>query len=216
MKTRITFLFIILITGMLSCISSTAQTQKIISLPAPQTDGGMPLMKALKSRHTTREFSEIKLSDQLLSNLLWAAWGINRPDTKKRTAPSAMNSQEIEIYVSTPSGVFLYDAEKNSLIQISADDVRDKTGIQDFVKTAPVNLVFVADYKKMSSPKDEDKEKYAFADAAFISENVYLFCASEGLVTGVRAYIDKDACSAALKLKPQEHVILGQAVGYPK
>ena len=217
MKTRTRSHFIIILLAIICFAPMTGHTQKVISLPAPQTDGGMPLMKALKNRHTTREFAELKLSDQVLSNLLWAAWGINRSDVKKRTAPSAMNTQEIEVYVSMSTGVFLYNAEKNSLIQVSSEDVRNKTGIQDFVKTAPVNLVFVADYTKLTpSTKEEDKEKYTFADAAYISENVYLFCASEGMATGVRANIDKEVCSVALKLKPQEHVILGQSVGYPK
>jgi nitroreductase len=204
-----------LILAGIASLNLSAQDPKTITLPAPQTDGGMPLMKALKNRETSREFSSKNLPEQGLSNLLWAAWGINRQDAKKRTAPSAMNKQEIDIYVSTAEGVFLYDAFKNSLIQVSKEDVRAKTGLQDFVKTAPVNLVFVADYSKMGTGSAPDKDKYAYADAAFISENVYLFCASEGLATGVRANIDKESCATALKLKPDQHVIMGQAVGFP-
>jgi SagB-type dehydrogenase family enzyme len=202
-----------------SCILALGQTpgnSSAIPLPAPQTDGGMPLMKALKIRHTSREFSDKKLTDQQMSNLLWAAWGINRPDQSKRTAPSAMNKQEIDVYVTTADGVFLYDAAKNSLIRISAEDARAKTGKQDFVKTAPVNLVFVADYGKMGNYPEPDKDKYAFADAAYISQNVYLFAASEGLATGVRANIDRDVCAKALGLKADQHVIMAQAVGFPK
>lgn len=216
MRTSILTSIIILFFGGISVLNVPAQDQKSITLPAPQTDGGIPLMKALKNRQTSREFSDRKLPDQAMSNLLWAAWGINRQDAKKRTAPSAMNKQEIDVYVSTAEGVFLYDAFKNILIQVSNEDVRAKTGLQDFVKTAPVNLVFVADYLKMGTGSVSDKDKYAYADAAFISENVYLFCASEGLSTGVRANINKESCAAALKLKPDQHVILGQAVGYPK
>lgn len=190
--------------------------QEVTALPAPQTDGGMPLMQALKNRHTSREFSGKELSAQQLSNLLWAACGINRPDLKKRTAPSAMNYQEIDVYVSTAKGLFLYNAEKHNLVQILKEDIRDKTGIQDFVKTAPVNLIFIADFTKMSKSDDKGKEAYAMADAAFISENVYLFCASDGLATGVRAYIDKDILGKAMNLKPGQYIMLGQSVGYPK
>lgn len=216
MRTSLFTFIIVLFLGGIFALNLAAQDQKIITLPAPKTDGGVPLMKALKNRQTSREFNDRKLSDQVMSNLLWAAWGVNRDDAKKRTAPSAMNKQEIDIYISTAEGVFIYDAFKNNLLQISNEDVRDKTGLQDFVKTAPVNLVFVADFSKMGTSADPDKEKYAYADAAFISENVYLFCASEKLSTGVRANIDKEKCAKALKLKPEQHVILGQAVGYPK
>jgi SagB-type dehydrogenase family enzyme len=214
-KSPLTFIAVFLLGTILS-LNLSAQEQKTIALPPPQTDGGMPLMKALKNRQTAREFSDRKIPDQVLSNLLWAAWGINRNDIKKRTAPSAMNEQECDVYVSTAEGVFIYDAIKNSLVQVSKEDVRDKTGLQDFVKTAPVNLVFVANYFKMVKSSDADRERYVYADAAFISENVYLFCASEGLATGVRANIDKESCAKALQLKPEQHVILGQAVGYPK
>ena len=216
MKDLLTRFILMLFIGIVCAVNSGAQEQKTIALPPPVTDGGMPLMQALKNRQTAREFSDRKISGQLLSNLLWAAWGINRNDVKKRTAPSAMNEQECDVYVSTAEGVFVYDAVNNSLIQVSKEDVRDKTGLQDFVKTAPVNMVFVANYSRMVKSSDADRERYVYADAAFISENVYLFCASEGLATGVRANIDKESCAKALQLKPEQHVILGQAVGYPK
>ena len=204
-----------LITLILVLISGI-HAQKIITLPAPQTDGGMPLMKALKNRRTNREFSEKKLTDQQLSDLLWAADGINRPDTKKRTAPSAMNYQEIDIYLALHDGLFLYAAEKNQLLQLSGEDIRGKTGIQEFVATAPVNLIFIADYAKMAKAVEKDKESYAMADAAFISENVYLYCASEGLNTGVRAWIDKENLAKTMKLRPAQHIILAQSAGFPK
>lgn len=212
MKTRILLLQVAIL--MFTFILPVC-AQKVISLPPPQTDGGMPLMKALKIRQTSREFSPRKLSDQMMSNLLWAACGINRPDSKKRTAPTAMNYQEIDVYVSTPEGLFLYDAGNHSLIELSKEDVRAKTGIQEFVATAPVNLVFVADYSKMTKSDEKTQDMYAMADAAFISQNVYLFCASEGLATGVRAWIDKDGCGKALNLKSSQHITLGQSVGYP-
>jgi nitroreductase len=216
MRTSFLSFIVVLLIVFTASLNLSAQDQQSILLPAPQTEGGMPLMKALSNRQTAREFSDKKLPEQVMSNLLWAAWGVNRQDAKKRTAPSAMNKQEIDVYVSTAEGVFLYDAFKNTLLQVSKEDVRAKTGLQDFVKTAPVNIVFVADYSKMGTGSVPDKDKYAYADAAFISENVYLFCASEGLATGVRANIDKESCATALKLKADQHVIMGQAVGYPK
>jgi SagB-type dehydrogenase family enzyme len=189
--------------------------QEVTILLPPQTDGGMPLMKALKNRKTSREFASKAISAQQLSNLLWAACGINRPDEKKRTAPSAMNYQEVDVYVSTAKGLFLYNPEKHNLAEILKEDIRAKTGKQDFVKTAPLTLVYVADYSKMAKSDEKTKEGYAMADASFISENVYLFCASEGLATGVRAWIDKDVLSMAMKLKPNQHIILAQSVGFP-
>jgi len=208
------FLATILFMGA-SLLPGSLVAQDVILLLPPQTDGGMPLMKALKNRHTSREFAGKDLSAQQLSNLLWAACGINRTDEKKRTAPSAMNYQEIDVHVSTAKGLFLYNPEKHNLTIILKEDIRDKTGKQGFVKTAPVNLVFVADYTKMAKSDEKTKEGYAMADAAFISENVYLFCASEGLATGVRAWIDTDVLGKAMKLKPNQHIILGQSVGFP-
>lgn len=189
--------------------------QNVTLLLPPQTDGGMPLMKALKNRKTSREFANKDISAQQLSNLLWAACGINRPDEKKRTAPSAMNNQEVDVYISMAKGLFLYNPEKHNLSEILKEDIRDKTGKQDFVKTAPLTLVYVADYSKMAKSDEKTKEGYAMADASFISENVYLFCASEGLATGVRAWIDKDVLGKAMKLRPDQQIILAQSVGFP-
>lgn len=195
---------------------SLAQELKPISLPSPQTDGGKPLMQALKDRHTTREFSAEKLSPQMLSNLLWAAFGINRPDTGKRTAPSAMNRQEIDIYVATADGLYIYDAKGSKLDPVLADDVRGATGMQPFVKDAPLDLVYVADFAKMGKSSDEDKNFYTAADAGFIAQNVYLFCASEGLAVVVRGNVDRAALAKVLKLRPDQKILLGQTVGYPR
>ncbi len=192
-----------------------AAVPKSIELPKPQTDGGKPLMQALKNRKTLREFSGEKLPIQVLSNLLWAANGINRPDGK-HTAPTAMNKQEIDIYVAMADGLYLYDAKTNTLVGILAGDIRAATGKQAFVKDAPVNLVFVADYAKMAGMPDEQKDFYSAVDTGYISQNVYLFCASEGLATVVRGYVDKPACQAAMKLLIDQRVILAQTVGYPK
>ena len=185
-----------------------------IQLPNPQKEGGKPLMFVLNNRKTERSFSDEKLSMQTMSNLLWAAFGINRPDGH-RTAPSAKNWQETDIYVATPDGVYLYDANKNALDPVLAKDIRAMTGTQAFVKDAAVNLVYVSDYAK-TNEGGIDKQLLIGADVGLIAENVYLFCASEGLATVVRASIDRDALTKELKLRPEQKIILSQSVGYPK
>ncbi len=192
--------------------------QELVSLrlPGPQTEIGKPLMQALKARKTSRDFNTEKLPMQVLSNLLWAAFGINRPDSGKRTAPSARNWQEIDIYVASADGLYLYDAIAHGLRQISNVDIRRETGRQAFVQDAPVNLVYVADFAKMGEAKNEDKVLYSAADTGFISQNVYLFCASEGLATVVRGSVDRQALAKILKLRSDQHVILAQSVGYSK
>ncbi len=190
--------------------------QKRIRLPNPQIDGGRPLMQVLKDRSSSRSFSPVKLSDQILSNLLWVAFGINRPETGKRTAPSAVNWQEIDIYVATAEGLYLYDAKAHSLDRILSGDIRTATGRQDFVRGAPVNLIYVADFSRMGTAPREDKELYSAADTGFISENVYLYCSSEGLATVVRGSVDRPALAKAMRLRPDQKIILAQSVGYPK
>jgi len=189
---------------------------KPIKLPNPQLDGGRPLMQALKDRSSSRSFSSEKLPLQVLSNLLWAAFGINRPDAGKRTAPSAMNRQEIDIYVAIIEGLYLYDAKAQTLKPVLSEDIRSDTGRQDFVKDAPINLIYVADFARMDASTKEDKEIYSAADAGFIGQNVYLYCASEGLATVVRGSIDRDALAKKMKLRSDQKIILAQTVGYPK
>jgi SagB-type dehydrogenase family enzyme len=195
---------------------AAAQELPPISLPKPQTDGGRPLMQVLKDRHTTRSFQSDKLPLQVLSNLLWAAFGINRPESGKRTAPSAMNWQEIDIYVATADGLYLYDAKANALKSIVPEDLRAKTGMQDFVKDAPLNLVYVADLAKTGQTPAEAKDLFTAVDAGFIAQNVYLFCASEGLAVVVRGSIDRPALAKVMKLRPDQKIIVAQTVGYPK
>ncbi|MDY0231994.1 MAG: SagB/ThcOx family dehydrogenase [Candidatus Saccharicenans sp.] len=195
---------------------SAAQETSVVKLPAPQTEGGKPLMECLKLRQSSRQFSSEQLSPQVLSNLLWAAYGINRPESGKRTAPSAVNWQNIDLYVSTADGVFLYDAQENALVQTLKEDIRHLTGTQDFVKTAPVNLIYVGDYARIPRGSDQDKYAYSAMHAAYISQNVYLFCASEGLATVVRGSVNREELAKAMKLKPEQQVILAQSVGYPK
>jgi SagB-type dehydrogenase family enzyme len=193
-----------------------AHAQELIPLPPPNMTGGKPLMEALKDRHSSREFSTEKLPMQVMSDLLWAAFGINRPDVGKRTAPSAVNWQEVDIYVATAEGLFLYDAQANALRRILSDDIREKTGAQDFLKEAPVDLVYVADYAKMGDRSDEDKKFYSAADVGFIGQNVYLFCASEGLAAVMRGRVDREELAKTMNLRPEQHIILAQTVGYPK
>ena len=199
-----------------SSAAVSAQDMKQIELPAPNTTGGKPLMEALSLRSTSREFSEEMLPLQVLSDLLWAACGVNRPESGKRTAPTAMNMQEIDVYVAMAEGLYLYDAPKHMLTPVLGEDIRAKTGGQDFVGVAPVNLIYVADLSKMERGDDEQKKFYSATDTGFISQNVYLFCASEGLVTVVRGWVDKEALAEAMKLRPDQKIILAQTVGYPK
>jgi SagB-type dehydrogenase family enzyme len=198
--------------GLIAC--AFAQELKPIPLPQPSTEGGKPLMQALKERHTTREFSAEKIPLQVLSNLLWAANGINRDDGH-RTAPSAMNKQETDIYIAKEDGVYLYDAKTNTLVPIVTGDHRAAAGKQDFVANAPLNLIYVADYGRMGTTAEDDKRFYAAADVGFIAENVYLYCASDGLNCVVRGYVDRDEIAKLLKLRSDQHVLLGQTVGYP-
>jgi len=193
-----------------------AEDIKPIQLLKPQVDRGRPLMQVLKDRSSSRSFRSEKLPLQVISNLLWAAFGINRPDTGKRTAPSAVNWQEIDIYIAMAEGLYLYDAKTHILKPVLSADIRAMTGRQEFVKDAPVNLIYVADFSRMGTATKEDKDLYSAADTGFIGQNVYLYCASEGLATVVRGSIDRQALAKAMKLRPEQKIILAQSVGYPK
>lgn len=192
-----------------------------IRLPAPQTTGGKPLMEALRDRQSGRDFSPMPLPEQVLSNLLWAAFGINRPESGRRTAPSALNWQETDIYAFTPQGAYLYDAKENALLPVAAGDHRGATGsvLQPFVKKAPLNLVYVVDAARSGIVgrvmSTEDRDMFSDTAVGFISQNVYLYCASEGLATVVRGMVDREALTALLKLRPEQRIVLAQSVGYP-
>ncbi len=186
-----------------------------IALPEPVRHGGMPLMDALAKRHSSREFARRELPLPVLSGLLWAAYGVNRKDGG-RTAPSALNAQEIDVYVALRSGAYLYDAEMNALQRVAASDLRSVTGYQDFVDEAPLDLVFVADHARMKLVPVGQRESYASAAAGAISQNVYLFAAAHGLATVIRAWIDRGAIADALGLTHDQQVLLSQTVGYPK
>jgi nitroreductase len=186
-----------------------------LKLPAPDMSGGKPLMQALHERRSSREFSHQKLPLYLLSNLLWAAFGINRPVSGGRTAPSAHDWEELDLYVASEDGLFLYEARSHTLKYLLAADIRSSTGIQDYVANVPLNLVYVADLSRMATATREEKAFYSGPDAGFIAENVYLFCASEGLATVVRGLVDRVALARIMKLGPDQTVVLTQSVGYP-
>ena len=194
---------------------AVAGGSELIRLPAPQTHGGMPLMEALKARHSSRDFSSRALPLQVLSDLLWAANGVSRPESGKRTAPSAKDMREISVYVASVDGAYLFDPNAHTLHRVVERDIRKITGIQDFVGQAPLNLVYVSDLSRMDT-NEENKRFYSATDTGFIAQNVYLFCASAGLATVVRGSVDREALAAALGLAPHQQIILSQTVGYPK
>jgi SagB-type dehydrogenase family enzyme len=187
-----------------------------IKLPPPNLNSGKLLMQSLQARKSSRDFSAKKLPVEVLSNLLWAACGVNRPESGRRTAPSAVNWQEIDVYVAMADGLYLYDAKDHVLKPVIKQDIRALTGKQSFVKEAPLNLIYVADYSRMGGASAEEKNSYSAADAAFIAQNVYLYCASEGLATVVRGSIDRDVLAKAMQLRDNQRIIMSQTVGYPE
>jgi SagB-type dehydrogenase family enzyme len=211
MITRRQFLGVML----MSAASAHAQQVGPVKLPRPQLDGGLSLMQALQARRSSREFAQRRLSQQALSNLLWAAFGVNRPDSGGRTAPSAHNWQEIDVYVALEEGVYVYYAKGHTLVPVGATDLRAKTGQQEFVGTAPLDLVYVANYGRMGPGNEQEKQFLAACDTGFIAQNVYLACASEGLASVVRGWVDRAELRKALGLKRDQHIVLAQTVGYP-
>jgi SagB-type dehydrogenase family enzyme len=208
------FLGIVVMLG----LSVPAISQDIV-LPAPDKTGGKPLMQALNERQTTREFAAEDLTMQQLSDLLWAAWGYNRPSEKKRTAPSSRDLQEIDVYAAMKSGLYLYDAATHTLKQIHNRDIRTLTGMQEFVGKAPLNLVYVADLAKLGKKEgDEIKDTEllsSYANTGFIAQNVYLCCASSGLACVVRGMVPKDKLAPEMGLRKNQVIILGQTIGTP-
>lgn len=186
-----------------------------IVLPPPPRSGGLPLMEALAARASAREFAPDALPSEQLSALLWAAWGVNR-EGGGRTAPSALDAQEIDLYVALPEGAYLYDAAAHALRLVAPADLRGVTGYQDFVDDAPLDLVFVADHGRMGLVPVAQRESYASVAAGAIAQNVYLYCASAGLATVIRAWIDRGAIAEALGLPHEHQVLLSQTVGRPK
>ena len=178
-------------------------------------------MKALEQRRTIRKWLDQDLSEQDLSNLLWAACGITKPVTKKtkskRTAPSGCNAQEIRVYAILKNGVFLYGEEEHVLVQIVGEEIREHIGTQKMMQSAPVGLAYVADLTRMTGPflkSDEAKRFIAWVDTGYISQNVYLYCAAANLGTVVLALIDRDTLHKRMKLREHEKIVLTQVVGH--
>lgn len=192
----------------------SGQNTETMHLPQPQKSGGMPLMQALQNRQSQRSFSEKELPLQTLSNLLWAAYGVNRPDDK-RTVPSAMGWNEFDIYLVQPDGWYWYNPQEHSLVKKGDTDLRTLASTQKYGQVAPLNLIYVADYSRMTNAEQEEKSLYAAMDVGFISQNVYLFCASEELATVVRASVNKKDLREKMNLSPEQHIVLGQTAGFP-
>lgn len=186
-----------------------------IKLPPPQTEIGRPFMETLKLRHSERTFSPRPLPLQELANLLWAADGINRPEIGRRTAPSAHNWQEVDVYVVLTDGAYLYDAKVNILVPVAEGDLRGVCGTQSFVKAAPLNLVYVTDLARVTAKDDDDTKMVTAVDVGLVAENTYLYCASQGLAAVVRGSVDRPRLAQALKLRPNQRVMLSHTIGYP-
>jgi len=199
--------------GQLKPLPPVGDAAALRALLPPSLSGGMPLISALSIRQSLREFAPEPLPEQVLSDLLWAAGGINRHHVDGRTAPSAMNAQEVLLYVAMPQGLFLYEPKLHALRLVVASDVRRVTGNQDFVDTAPLDLVFVADHARMKLVPAAQREAYAHATAGAMAQNVYLYCASEGLATVIRAWFDRDALARAMGLQADHQLLLSQTVG---
>jgi SagB-type dehydrogenase family enzyme len=201
--------------GQLRPKPATGDSAPAIALPPPEQHGGVSLMEALAQRHSTRDFSPQALPLPLLSGLLWAAYGVNRKEGG-RTAPSALDAQEIDVFVALPSGAYRYDAATHELRLVATNDLRRVTGYQDFVDEAPMDLVYVADHARMHLVPVGQRESYASVAAGAIAQNVYLFAAGNGLATVLRAWIDRTAIADALGLTHDQQVLLSQTVGYPR
>jgi len=211
------FLTVTVVLIIVSFITSSWAAELLpVKLPPPNLNSGKSLMQSLQARKSSRDFSAKKLPVEVLSNLLWAANGINRLELGRRTAPSAVNWQEIDVYVAMADGLYLYNAKDHVLKPVIKQDIRALTGKQSFVKEAPLNLIYVADYSRMGGASAEDRDFYSATDTGFIAQNVYLYCASEGLATVIRGSIDRDVLAKAMQLRDNQKIVLSQTVGYPK
>lgn len=191
----------------LTALAITVQAQDI-ALPAPQTAGGKPVFDAMKQRQSTRELAETPIDRQTLADLLWAAWGFNRED--KRVIPTALNKQELDVYVFLPDGVYRYDPKANKLVLIAKGDHRKSAGKQDYVHAAPLNFIYVADRSKAAS------ETVSYVSCGAAAQNVYLACASKDIGCTVRTSIDAEELKKLLKLTPSQDALVGQTIGQKK
>lgn len=194
---------------MATVLSLTINAQDIKLLP-PQKTGGMPLMEAFNNRKTNRDFTQQELTPQQLSNLLWSAVGVNRPDGR-RTAPTASNLQHIEVYVLNKEGAYVYDPQNHALKLVSAGDHRKIGASQERFQECPLMLIIVANYDKMEKYNDEAKLMYGSTDSGNVSQNIYMYCASEGLATCALGSIHRDKLQELLKFNGK--AVLGQSVG---
>ncbi len=191
------------------------ENQEVIKLKEPDLSRGANVMQALNVRKSVREYGDKELGLSDLSDLLWAANGINRPETGKRTAPSALNSQDVDIYVCMKDGAYLYDAKENSLKRVSTVDLRPAVGgSQEFVKHAPLSLVLVSDISRFPGNDKEHKTLLGAMDVGIVSQNISLFCAAAGLVTVPRVSMDADALKAALRLSDSQLPLMNHPVGF--
>jgi SagB-type dehydrogenase family enzyme len=202
--------------GQLKALPPVGDAASTTQLPPANTTGGLPLMQTLALRQSSREFDPAPLAEQTLSDLLWAATGVNRPELGGRTAPSAMDAQEVEVYAALPQGLYRYAPATHTLHLVSATDVRRVTGYQDFVDTAPMDLVYVADHARMKLIPAAQRESYASVAAGAMAQNVYLYCASAGLGTVIRAWIDRTALAQAMGLNSDQQILLAQTIGRPR
>ena len=186
-----------------------------IALPPADWEPARPILNLLRARQSARALSSKHLEPAVLGSLLCAAFGVNRAERDGRTAPSAHDWREIEVFAVLPDGAYRYDAPAHALHLVRTGDQRPLTGVQDFVGAAAVDLVYVADYSRMGDATDEQRTFYAAADAAVIAQNVYLFCACTGLATVVRGLVDRRRLAPALGLARHERIVLAQSVGYP-
>jgi len=205
----------LLAAGAMAALPSAALAQELRALPAPRKEIGKPLMQALQARRSIREYSTRALPPQVLSDLLWAAYGINRP-SGDRTAPYWRHIMVIDVYAAMADGVWLYEPKQHALRKHLDADLRALTGLQDFVATAPLNLVYVVHGERMTDIAQADRRLYGSVDAAFAGQNVYLYCASEGLATVFRGAVDYAKLGKAMRLPEGQFVAFAQTVGYPQ
>ncbi len=199
-------------------LALTLAATEPIQLPPPPTKGGPPLSQALAARQTAREFSARPLQLETISHLLWSAYGVNRPATGGRTAPSAHNWQTVDVYVVLEMGIYLYDPKPHRLIPVATGDHRALAGTQDFVSTAPVNLILVANMsktKKTAEDTDADVLSWVSIEAGAISQNAALYCAANGLNSVLRVGVQRPAFSKLANLPADAKIILAHTVGYP-
>lgn len=204
--------------SMLTLLSTSCMAQNSILLPKPSMDNKVTLMQALQSRHSAREYADKQIPDDVLSTVLWAACGINRPSEGKITAPSAINAQDIQVYVVRKDGTYLYQPKDNSLQKVSSKDLRSAVaGRQSFAASAPVSLVLVSNHNKFPQQiPNEAKVRMGVVDAGYVSENICLACSALGLNTVPRMTMDIETLKKELGLDDNYDLVLNSQIGYPK